>query len=51
MMIHILGNAFYSGVFEIVRHEMKKEDAVLYVRQLRRFFLLGWADILEKAPD
>ncbi len=51
MMIHILGNAFYSGVFEIVRHEMKKEDAVLYVRQLRRFFLLGWADILESPPD
>lgn len=51
MMIHILGNAFYSGVFEIVRHEMKKAEAVLYVRQLRRFFLLGWADILETSPD
>jgi hypothetical protein len=38
-------------VFEIVRHEMKKEEAVLYVRQLRRFFLLGWADILEKTPE
>lgn len=46
MMIHILSNAFYSGLFEIVRHEMPQNDAHQYVRQLRRFFVQGWADLL-----
>ena len=48
MMIHILSNAFYSGLFEVVRHEMPQNDALQYVRQLRRFFVQGWADLLGK---
>ena len=48
MMIHILSNAFYSGLFEVVRHEMPKEEAHRYIRQLRRFFVQGWSDLLGK---
>jgi hypothetical protein len=33
-------------VFEIVRHDMAKDEALTYVRQLRRFFTRGWADLL-----
>ena len=51
MMIHILSNAWYSGLFEIVRHDMKKEEAVPYVQKLRRFFMHGWADLLGMKPD
>ena len=46
MMLHMLSNAYYSGLFEIVRHDMAKGDAVNYVKQLRRFFTQGWADLL-----
>ena len=47
MMIHILSNAFYSGLFEVVRHEMSQDEAHQYVRRLRRFFIQGWADLLK----
>ena len=46
----MLSNAWYSGLFEIVRHDMTHEDALAYVRQLRRFFLRGWADLLGMKP-
>ena len=48
MMIHILSDAFYSGLFEVVRHEMPQEEAHRYIRQLRRFFVHGWSDLLGK---
>ncbi|MBQ8110775.1 MAG: TetR/AcrR family transcriptional regulator [Clostridia bacterium] len=46
MLLHMLSSAYYSGLFEIVHHDMKKDDAMSYVRQLRRFFTRGWADLL-----
>ncbi len=46
MLLHMLSNAYYSGLFEIVRHDMSKVDAMNYVSQLRRFFTRGWADLL-----
>ena len=46
MLLHMLSNAYYSGLFEIVRHGMAKREAMSYVSQLRRFFTQGWADLL-----
>jgi len=46
MLLHMLSSAYYSGLFEIVRHDMAKDDAMSYVRQLRRFFTQGWSDLL-----
>ena len=46
MLLHMLSNASYSGLFEIVRHDMAKADAMAYISQLRRFFTRGWADLL-----
>jgi len=51
MLIHMLSNAYYSGLFEVVRHEMEKEEALAYVCQLRRFFVQGWADLLGLRPE
>lgn len=51
MLAHMLSNAYYSGLFEIVRHEMTKDDAMAYVRRFRRFFVSGWADLLGIKPD
>lgn len=50
MLVHMLSNSYYSGLFEIVRHEMEKEEAVAYVQRLRRFFVCGWADLLGIEP-
>ena len=49
--MHMLSNAYYSGLFEVVRHDMTKEDAFTYVRQIRRFFVQGWADLLGIRPE
>ena len=46
-LMHILANAYYSGLFETIRHNMSREAAQIYVRQLRRFFCQGWADLLQ----
>ena len=51
MLAHMLANSYYSGLSEIVRHEMSKDDAMAYVCQLRRFFVCGWADLLGIKPD
>ena len=46
MLLHMLSSAYYSGLFEIVRHDMAKDDAMSYISQLRRFFTQGWSDLL-----
>ena len=46
LMVHMLSNAFYSGLFETIRHELSREDAIAYALRLRRFFRMGWADLL-----
>ena len=46
MLLHMLSSAYYSGLFEIVRHGMAKDEALSYVNRLRRFFTRGWADLL-----
>jgi len=39
--LHIITKAYFSGFFEIVLHDMKKEDAMFYVQQLRDFYSAG----------
>lgn len=46
LMLHMLSSAFYSGLFETVRHGLSREDAIAYALRLRRFFRMGWADLL-----
>lgn len=43
--LHIVTSAYFSGIFEIVRHDMKREDGMLYARQLREFYYAGFAKI------
>ncbi len=50
MLLHMLSNAYFSGIFEVVRHNMSWEEALAYVGQIRRFFVCGWADLLGKKP-
>ena len=46
LMVHMLSNAFYSGLFETIRHDLSREEAIVYALRLRRFFRMDWADLL-----
>ena len=41
-LLHILTNAHYSAIFEIVVHDMPKESALLYTDTILNFFISGW---------
>ena len=43
--LHIVTSAYFSGIFEMVRHDMKREDGMQYARQLREFYYAGFAKI------
>ncbi|MGN6715611.1 TetR/AcrR family transcriptional regulator [Anaerocolumna jejuensis] len=43
--LHIVTSAYFSGIFEIVRHDMRREDGMLYAKQLREFYYAGFAKI------
>lgn len=44
--IHILVSSYLYGFFEPIIHDMDREEAQIYVEQLKYFFDVGWADIL-----
>lgn len=45
-LMHILANALFSGLFEIVAHDMPKQKAEEYIERLREFYTAGWRKIL-----
>lgn len=45
-LAHILVNSLFSGVFEIVAHDMPEEKAKGYVNDLKEFYTAGWFQIL-----
>ena len=45
-LMHIIYNAFFSGVFEVVAHDMPEDEARSHFARLRRFYTAGWQTIL-----
>ncbi len=43
---HLLVSGMFSAFFEIVIHDMPKEQAHRYVRELREFYTAGWMKIM-----
>lgn len=43
---HIIASGMFNGIFEVIVHDMPKEKAKLYVKQLREFNLAGWKKIM-----
>lgn len=41
-LIHILSSAMFSGMLEVVDHDMDKQKAIRYITQLRLFYSAGW---------
>ena len=44
---HMLTSAYFTAVFETVRHDMPKTDAMSYIEELAIFFNNGWAAVLQ----
>jgi AcrR family transcriptional regulator len=40
--IHMLVQAYFSSIFEVVMHDYSKEDALAYSKTLVKFFNHGW---------
>ena len=45
-VLHMLIQAYFSSIFEVVMHDYTKEDALSYSKTLVKFFNPGWRDIL-----
>lgn len=45
-LIHMVASGLFSGIFETVVHDMPREKAKGYVKQLERFYTAGWEELL-----
>ena len=43
---HIIASGMFNGLFEIVIHDMPKEQALQYVEQFRTFYTGGWLSLM-----
>ena len=43
--IHIIVTAYFNGMFEVVRHNMSRDDARKYIRLLNRYHLQGFSTV------
>lgn len=45
-LCHMIASGMFEGIFEIVRHDMPKERAKVFIQQLRDFYTAGWMEIM-----
>ena len=43
---HILTSGMFTGFFELIVHDVPKEDAEEYIKQLLEFYSAGWGKIM-----
>ncbi|MDE6551235.1 MAG: TetR/AcrR family transcriptional regulator [Clostridia bacterium] len=48
---HMLSSAMFYGLFEVVAHDLPKEEAKGYVKQVQDFFNAGWDRLLGLPSD
>jgi len=41
-LLHILFNSYFDGIFEMIRHDMTKDDAITFCQQILRFYMTGF---------
>ncbi|WP_281654516.1 TetR/AcrR family transcriptional regulator [Eggerthella sinensis] len=46
-LMHMISSACFSGIFEVVAHDMTREEAKAYVERLCTFFRAGWQAIFD----
>lgn len=47
--LYIITKSYFESMFEVVRHNMKKEEAVRYIQMLERYHMAGYDTIF--APE
>lgn len=45
-LCHMVASGMFSGMFEMIVHNMSKEEAVRCVGQLRQFYTAGWEKLM-----
>ena len=45
-LIHIISSSLFAGIFEVVVHDMPKEEAKEYLEQFHRFHAAGWSELM-----
>ena len=45
-LCHIIASGMFSGIFEVVIHDMPYDQALRYVNQLRDFYTAGWMKLM-----
>ncbi len=45
-LCHMIASGMFDGIFEILRHDMPKERAKIFIKQLREFHTAGWLKIM-----
>lgn len=45
-LCHIIASGMFSGIFEVVIHDMPYDQALRYVNQLRDFYTAGWLKLM-----
>ena len=43
---HILVSGMFTSFFEMVIHDMPKEQAVTFNKELRAFYTAGWKELM-----
>ncbi len=45
-LIHMIASGQFTGIFEVIVHDMPKEEAIEYATQMRRFYAAGWSELM-----
>lgn len=45
-LCHMIASGMFDGIFEVLRHDMPKERAKVFIHQLREFHTAGWMKIM-----
>ncbi len=46
-LLHILTSAYYESLFEIIRHDIKRIDAITYIKKISVFFTAGFETLIK----
>ncbi len=46
-LCHIIASGMFSGIFEVVIHDMPLKEAMKNVSQLRSFYTAGWLELMK----
>lgn len=46
-VIHMIIKLYMTSIYELIEHNIPREDAIKYITTISRFFFAGWAELLE----